>query len=171
MELSINQEWLSGSSALTFSQLCGAAHNCEKMLALLDEIIAARKAKAIEYEEYLKRIADLAKKVETGHTEDTPEQLKNSSALRPLYNNLMKDDEKSEKAEAVAEESAEYKVSGDPVLNLALRIHETVKQVRPDGWRGVQAREQVIKAALYDVLQNVAKVERIFPIIKAQKEY
>ena len=38
----------------------------EKMSALLDEIIAARKAKAIEYEEYLKRIAELAKKVEAG---------------------------------------------------------------------------------------------------------
>ena len=31
--------------------------------------------------------------------------------------------------------------------------------------------EQVIKAALYDVLQDVAEVERIFLIIKAQKEY
>ena len=38
----------------------------EKMSALLDEIIAARKAKAIEYEEYLKRIAALAAKVEAG---------------------------------------------------------------------------------------------------------
>ena len=44
----------------------------EKMSALLDEIIAARKAKAIEYEEYLKRIAELAKKVEAGQAEDTP---------------------------------------------------------------------------------------------------
>ena len=29
----------------------------------------------------------------------------------------------------------------------------------------------VIKAALYDVLQDVAEVERIFLIIKAQREY
>ena len=36
------------------------------MSALLDEIIAARKAKAIEYEEYLQRIAELAKRVEAG---------------------------------------------------------------------------------------------------------
>ncbi len=49
-----------------------------------------------------------------------------------------------------------------------LRLDEAVKRVRPDGWRGVQAREQVIKAALYDVLQDVAEVERIFLIIKAQ---
>ena len=39
------------------------------------------------------------------------------------------------------------------------------------GWRGVQAREQVIKAAIYGVLQDMAEVERIFLIIKAQAEY
>ena len=32
--------------------------------------------------------------------------------------------------------------------------------------RGVQAREQVIKAALYGVLQDESEVERIFLIIK-----
>src|SRR5205823_11792919 len=47
----------------------------EKMSALLDEIIAGRKAKAIEYEEYLKRIAELARRVEAGQAEETPEQL------------------------------------------------------------------------------------------------
>ena len=46
-----------------------------------------------------------------------------------------------------------------------------VKQVRPDGWRGVQAREQVIKAALYKSLQDEAEVERVFLIIKAQDKY
>jgi type I restriction enzyme R subunit len=46
-----------------------------------------------------------------------------------------------------------------------------VKHVRPDGWRGVQSREQVIKAALYDILLDEAEVERIFLIIKAQGEY
>ena len=34
-----------------------------------------------------------------------------------------------------------------------------------------QAREQVIKAALYEVLLDEAEVERIFLIIKAQGEY
>ncbi len=60
----------------------------EKMSALLDEIIAARKARAIEYEEYLKRIAALAQRVQAGQADDTPEPLKNSPALRALYNNL-----------------------------------------------------------------------------------
>jgi len=44
--------------------------------------------------------------------------------------------------------------------------------VRPDGWRGIQARENIIKAALLPLLENdVSEVERIFLIIKAQKEY
>ncbi len=142
-----------------------------KMSALLDEIIAARHAKAIEYEEYLKQIAELAQNVEAGVADDTPEPLKNSPALRALYNNLKTAEETPTQADGVAEASEEYRVSGDPTLELALRIDSAVKEVRPDGWRGVQAREQVIKAALYGVLQNIAEVERIFLIIKEQSEY
>src|SRR2546425_7675958 len=59
----------------------------EKMSALLDEIIAARKAKAIEYEEYLKRVAELAKKVEASIGDGMPAQL-NTPGRRALYNNL-----------------------------------------------------------------------------------
>jgi type I restriction enzyme R subunit len=141
----------------------------EKMSALLDQIIAARKAKAIEYEAYLKRIAELAKKVETGHADDTPEQLKNSPALRALYNNLKTD---GGRAEAVADEPGDYTGFRDPALSLALKIDETVRRARPDAWRGHQAKENIIKAALLPLLSDdVAEVERIFLIIKAQREY
>ena len=54
---------------------------------------------------------------------------------------------------------------------MAIKIDEAVKHTRPDGWRGIQTKEQVIKAALYGVLQDVAEVERIFLIIKQQREY
>jgi type I restriction enzyme R subunit len=143
----------------------------EKMSALLVEIIAARKAKAIEYEEYLKRIAELANDVQAGHPEDTPEQLKNSPGLRALYNNLKGVERMPPGTPRAAEPPGEYIVSSDPALKLALTIDETVKRVRPDAWRGVQAREQVIKAALHKVLQDESEVERIFLIIKAQSEY
>jgi type I restriction enzyme R subunit len=56
-------------------------------------------------------------------------------------------------------------------LDLAVKIDTAVKHVRPDGWRGVQAREQVIKKAIYDVLLDVEQVGRVFLIIKQQKEY
>ncbi len=118
----------------------------EKMSELLDEIIAARKAKAVEYEEYLNHIAELAKRVEAGQASETPETL-DTPGKRALFNNL------------------------NQIEELALRIDETIKKTRPDDWRGVQAKERVIKAALYGVLQDAAKVERIFLIVKAQKEY
>jgi type I restriction enzyme R subunit len=118
----------------------------DKMSALLDEIIAARKAKAIEYEEYLKRIAELAKRVQAGQAEDTPEEV-NTPGRRALFNNLNQN------------------------RDLALKIDEMIKQTRPDGWRGIHAREQVVKRALYDVLEDVAEVERIFLIVKHQREY
>ncbi|NOT84963.1 MAG: HsdR family type I site-specific deoxyribonuclease, partial [Methylococcaceae bacterium] len=118
----------------------------DKMSALLNELIDERKAKAIEYEEYLKKIAELANKVGAGQNADTPQTL-NTPGRRALYNNLKQNEE------------------------LAIKIDETIKRTRPDGWRGIQTREQVIKAALYGVLQNVDEVERIFLIIKAQNEY
>ena len=144
----------------------------EKMSALLDEIIAARKAKAIEYEEYLKRIAELAKKVDAGVAEDAPRQLKKSPALRAIYNNLKKVGGTPAWADHVAQPPVKYTVSGDSVLDLAMKIDETVRRVRPDDWRDNGGpREQIIKAALYKTLQNKAEVERIFLIIKAQREY
>jgi type I restriction enzyme R subunit len=135
----------------------------EKMSALLDEIIAARKSKAIEYEAYLKRIAELAKKVEAGFADSTPATL-DTPGKRALYNNL-----RFAGAGQVGESA--YSQDDDKELKLALEIDQVVRQVRPDGWRGIQSREQVIKAALYGVLKNVDEVERIFLIIKAQSEY
>jgi type I restriction enzyme R subunit len=118
----------------------------EKMSALLEEIIVLRKTKAVEYEEYLKRIADLAVVVESGFAEETPKAL-DSPGKRALWNNLSKNED------------------------LALKIDAKVREVRHDGWRGVQAREMVIKFAIFQVVGDATEVERIFAIIKAQGEY
>lgn len=118
----------------------------EKMSALLDEIIAARKAKAIEYEEYLCRIAELAQWVESGHADEMPGTL-DSPGKRALWNNLGQDEA------------------------LALQVDARVKEVRADDWRGVEPRERVIKQALYAILKDVGEVERIFLVIRAQSEY
>ena len=116
------------------------------MSALLAEIIAARKDKALKYEEYLKKIADLAKMVQQGVSPDIPKSL-NSPGKRALYNNLEQDEE------------------------LALRIDEGVKKVRSDNWRGNVARERAIKRELFSILGDENEVERVFAIIRQQKEY
>ena len=142
----------------------------EKMSALLDEIIAARKAKALEYEQYLKRIAELAKRVDIGHSEGTPEKL-DTAGKRAIYNNLSHRASGTIASGTAEPPVADVYASRDEALTLALGIDETIRRVRPDGWRGVHAREQVIKAALYGLLRDVAEVERLFLIIKAQREY
>ena len=141
-----------------------------KMSALLDEIIRFRKAQADKYEEYLKRIAQLAKQVEAGQPDDLPVKL-DTAGKRAIYNNV-KENIAAGKVRAMSDPVTTFADgSADAALALTLRIDETVKANRPDGWRGVQAREQVVKAALYAVLQDIDEVERIFPIVKAQAEY
>lgn len=139
-----------------------------QMSAILDELIKFRKEQADRYEEYLQRIAELARNVQTGKNDDTPEAL-NTAARRALYNNLLP---RSSAGSGVSEPPKAYgKNEQENALQLALKIDETIKHVRPDGWRGVHAREQVIKGALYGILQDEDEVERIFLIIKQQKDY
>lgn len=118
----------------------------EEMSTLLDEIIKERKANAISYEEYLKEIAKLAKTINEGKSETTPDILK-TSAQRALYNNLGKDE------------------------NLAIQIDAAVKRVKKADFRGNLPKEKEIKAALYQILMSEQEVERIFAIIKQQSEY
>jgi type I restriction enzyme R subunit len=117
------------------------------MSQILDEIIRFRKQPADAYEEYLRRVADLARQLHQRTADSTPTEL-NTPGKLALWNNL----------------------NGD--LELALRVDRTVRQVRPDGWRGVQAKEQISKAALYGLLQDAAEVERLFVVLGvAQPEY
>ncbi len=132
-----------------------------KMSALLDEIIRLRREKAIEYEDYLARIADVVKKVSIGKADDTPAQLKTSGQLA-LYNNL-----KDHVAADVAQEPKAPYGNGTQ----ALELDYSIKAKRPDGWRGVVAKEQMVKQAMFEVLKDIKEVNRLFPIVFAQKEY
>src|SRR5690606_35667652 len=100
----------------------------EKMSQLLDEIIADRKRKALDYEAYLKKVAELAKKVESGHADDTPEPLKRSKALAAIYENLQPSVNRQ-----AAEGKAPY--AKDGLLDLAQQIDAKVREVKPADFR------------------------------------
>ena len=141
----------------------------EKMSALLDEIIAARKAKAIEYEEYLqahRRAGEEGRgRAGRGHARAAETQPGTAGALQQP---------EDAGRQRVAEPAARLRRTQirRPVLDLALRIDATVKRVRPDGWRGVQARENDDQGStVCACCRTSAEVERIFLIIKAQSEY
>jgi type I restriction enzyme R subunit len=117
-----------------------------EMSTLLDEVIKERKANAISYEEYLKKIAELAAQVMQGKKDTTPTILK-TPALRALYHNL------------------------DSNEDLALKLHGNIMERKPNGWRGIDTRERTVKQAIYEILGNVEDTERIFEIVKKQTEY
>jgi len=137
----------------------------DDMSTLLAAIIRERKENAINYEEYLKRIAKLVQQVNEGKTEDTPEVIK-TNAQKALYNNLGKDE------------------------TLAILVDEAVKNSKRDGFRGNLAKEREIKFAIYNTLKGYSRgedmvtlgdppvpygieetVERMFKIIVEQKDY
>lgn len=142
----------------------------DRMSKLLEEIIADLKAKRIDYELYLKRIADLAKQVKSGQADSVPQQLR-TSGMRAIYNNLKMPGDQTQQL-VVPEDSPAHGTAGDASLTLALAIDKAVRRVRPDDWRGHQARENEIKRALLPLLgDDLREVERIFLIIKQQSEY
>jgi len=118
----------------------------EKMSKLLSEVIKERKANAISYEEYLKKIEKLAKGVENTARYDLPASIQ-TPAQRALYNNL------------------------DTNEAVAIAVDEAIKRVKKADWRGNLHKENEIKAEIYEILKDKDEVERIFPIIKQQNEY
>ena len=118
----------------------------EEMSKLLNEVIKERKAKAISYEEYLHKIAELSQKVNNATRDDLPKEIE-TNAQRALYHNLSNNEA------------------------LALRLDEAVKKVKKSDWRGNLPKENEIKAALLKILKDKDEVERIFSIIKQQGEY
>jgi len=141
----------------------------DRMSKLLEEIIADLKAKRLDYEQYLKRIADLARQVQSGQSDSVPHQL-TTRGMRAIYNNLKLPS--VQQVGAIGEKTHAYEMLWDAKLSLAVAIDATVRRVRPDDWRGQQAKENEIKRALLPLLGNdLAEVERIFLIIKQQREY
>jgi type I restriction enzyme R subunit len=119
----------------------------DRMSVLLREVLADLRAKRIDYEEFLKRIGEVAIQVQAGKSDNTPIRL-NTPGKRALFSNLGQNED------------------------LALSVDAAVRQVSPDGWRGNIAKERTIMQALLPILNNdVGEVERIFAIIKAQPEY
>lgn len=118
----------------------------DKMSKLLDEIIKERKDGAVQYAEYLKKIADLAGRVSYTKNDDVPKGIQ-TRAQRALFNNLGSDEA------------------------LALRIDSAVLKVKKDNWKGNPPKELEIKAELFRILDDEAEVERVFAIIKQQNDY
>jgi type I restriction enzyme R subunit len=118
----------------------------EEMSKLLDQLVKERKQNAVSYEEYLKKIDALAKRVVYGNVTELPPEII-TKAQRALYNNIGKQ------------------------KDLAIELDKAVLCSRKADWRGNGPKENEIKAAIYKIVKNENEVERIFAIVKQQNEY
>ena len=121
----------------------------EKMSALLKEIIEQRKNEVIGYEEYLKRIVELAKDMRKPEgTSRYPESVRSSAAMRAFYDNL------------------------DDNEDLAVSVHKAVLDARLDGFRGNMIKERKIRRAIEAALHgDKAKAKELMKIVVEQSEY
>ena len=121
----------------------------ERMSVLLDELIELRRQKAIEYQEYLERIRELAKKVIRPAQANTnyPTSM-DTQAKRALYDNF----------------------GNDEVL--ATKIDSAIRHTKKADWVGDRFKERELanaireEAAGYDV-----DIVQVMELAKAQKEY
>ena len=118
----------------------------ERMSELLDGLILERKAQAVEYEKYLQKLVELTKQVKNPTSVAYPKTL-TTAARRALYDNLGKN---------------EY---------LALALDTEILATRKDDWRGHVIKEREVRYIIQKYVPDEAEAERIFELVKNQKEY
>lgn len=118
----------------------------ENMSKLLDELIKQRKEGAVAYKAYLAKIVELSKQIKNPSASAEYPSSMDTSAKRALYDNLGRDEELTE--------------------NLNYEIINTKK----DSWRGNKIKEREVIYAINKHIKD-DDVERIFEIVKNQKDY
>ena len=119
-----------------------------KMSEVLEQLILERKQGVIAYKQLLTRYLELAKKVNAPETNsEYPEAIRNSGALRAFYDNFGKDN------------------------SLAIKLNKAVLSSKMEGFRNNPVKENRIKRALFQVLNDDELVERAYKIIVEQEEY
>ncbi len=119
----------------------------DKMSELLDTLIRERREKAIEYEQYLDQIIELAKNITNPSSSTSYPPTINTPAKQALFDNL------------------------DQNENLAVAIHTVILQTKKDNWRGHTQKEREVLQAIYKQVEDEALARQIFELVKQQNEY
>jgi type I restriction enzyme R subunit len=120
----------------------------EKMSQLLDALIKQRRTEALGYQEYLRKIVELTKKVSNPEVGSAYPKTVNTPAKRALYDNLSKDEA------------------------LALAVDEAVRRNAQEGWRENVFKIKMVRNAVKSALKDDESViEQILELVKHQNEY
>jgi type I restriction enzyme R subunit len=120
----------------------------ERMSAILDELIRARREGAIAYEELLNKYIEMVNSIEKPENNlHYPESIRYSGALRTFYDNCGEDEE------------------------LAIAIDKAVRKNKQADFQHNLFKERRIKGALMNLLNDESEVERVYDLVVEQKEY
>ena len=119
-----------------------------KMSAILEQLILDRRRGVIAYGQLLETYMELAKNVTKPEDNSKyPDSIRSNGALRALYDNCGEDEKQ------------------------AIRLHKAIVKARQEGFRNNPVKENKIKRALYQILNDEDEVERIYQIVVEQEEY
>ena len=138
------------------------------MSSVLDALVQKRRQQAIEYEEYLAQVVDIAKRV-NGEAVGYPPRI-STPELRALYDNLPEYSESTQTGEATAPYSTARAV-GDKE-EIALELDRAIREAVMDDWRGHVFKERNVRNSVQASLGNNGElVDTIFEVVKAQNGY
>lgn len=140
----------------------------EKMSDLLDDLIIARRRKALDYRDYLEQVVELTKKVRRPELQTTYPSVLSNAPLRALYDNLK---DYTTGASLTGAPYGEDSPATSPE-EIAVRMDKAIVAVKKDGWRENRAKQMEVKNAIKSILGNDREmVNKIFEIVKNQREY
>lgn len=120
----------------------------EKMSALLCELIAKRKNDVIDYEEYLRQIVELIRKVHKPESGiEYPSEIRRSAAKRAFYDHL----------------------GGN--VTIANQIYDAVLSSKQDNFRGSKIKERKIWRAIRAVVKDDQEADQLLKLVKEQSEF
>jgi type I restriction enzyme R subunit len=120
----------------------------DKMSELLDALIEERRKGAIEYQEYLAKLLEAARKLGTKESDTEYPDWANNGAKRALVDFFY------------------------PHVELAIEVDAIVLHTKPDSWVGNSIKERKVRNAIKRTLPTAFdRLDELFELVKARHEY
>jgi type I restriction enzyme R subunit len=134
----------------------------EQMSKLLDDLIQQSRREAAEYEAFLKKAEELARKLVKKAGGDHPDALTGRPEAIVLFRNLPQ----------INGATFQCPTDEDERAALALQLDQAMRERAPAGWRGDTARENQVLNALFGILGKDRDATRaVFEIVRNQPGY